>query len=183
MTTWQWYGNSHISKALVMDPNPQSSTTGKEPNKHLITNPAQKAKWKYRPSAATQLAHDNQNAKMGLKWKTSRGSYDAKQHKLKKEHEDVHHKRIRGHWSLQLIPSAQSIREIKFYQQSVILLVAIAPFTRLAWEVAEDFKTDLQFQTATIFGLQEVSKAYLVSLFKDSCLYAIHGKRVHTWVC
>ncbi|GLU20526.1 hypothetical protein SLE2022_367200 [Rubroshorea leprosula] len=43
---------------------------------------------------------------------------------------------------------------------------------------AGDFKTDLRFQSNAVAALQEVAKAYLVSLFKDTNLCAIHTKRV-----
>ena len=46
------------------------------------------------------------------------------------------------------------------------------------WEVAQDFKTDLCFQSAAIGALQEASEAYLVGLFENTNLCAIHAKRV-----
>lgn len=45
-------------------------------------------------------------------------------------------------------------------------------------EIAQDFKYDLRFQGAAILALQEASETYLVSLFEDSNLSAIHGKRI-----
>ena len=45
-------------------------------------------------------------------------------------------------------------------------------------EIAQDFKTDLRFQSAAIGALQEASEAYLVGLFEDTNLCAIHAKRV-----
>ncbi len=41
-----------------------------------------------------------------------------------------------------------------------------------------EFKTDLRFQGAAILALQEAAEAYLVGLFEDSNLCAIHAKRV-----
>ncbi|XP_041511167.1 histone H3.3A-like [Microtus oregoni] len=52
------------------------------------------------------------------------------------------------------------------------------PGTRLVREIAQDFKTDLRFQSAAIGALQEASEAYLVGLFEDTNLCAIHAKRV-----
>ncbi|GAA5914724.1 hypothetical protein JCM5296_001962, partial [Sporobolomyces johnsonii] len=43
---------------------------------------------------------------------------------------------------------------------------------------AQDFKTDLRFQSSAIGALQEAAEAYLVSLFEDTNLAAIHAKRV-----
>jgi hypothetical protein len=38
-------------------------------------------------------------------------------------------------------------------------------------EIAQDFKTDLCFQSAAIGALQEASDAYLVGLFEDTSLW------------
>ena len=39
-------------------------------------------------------------------------------------------------------------------------------------------KTDLRFQSAAVLALQEAAEAYLVGLFEDTNLCAIHAKRV-----
>jgi len=49
---------------------------------------------------------------------------------------------------------------------------------RLVREIAQDFKNDLRFQGTAIVALQEATEAYLVSLFEDTNLCAIHAKRV-----
>ena len=49
---------------------------------------------------------------------------------------------------------------------------------RLVREIAQDFKTDLRFQSSAVMALQEAAEAYLVSLFEDTNLAAIHAKRV-----
>jgi histone H3 len=41
-----------------------------------------------------------------------------------------------------------------------------------------DFKNDLRFQGTAILALQEAAEAYLVGLFEDTNLCAIHTKRV-----
>ncbi|KAL3280457.1 hypothetical protein HHI36_024125 [Cryptolaemus montrouzieri] len=50
--------------------------------------------------------------------------------------------------------------------------------SRLVREIAQDFKTDLRFQSSAVMALQEASEAYLVGLFEDTNLCAIHAKRV-----
>jgi histone H3/H4 len=45
-------------------------------------------------------------------------------------------------------------------------------------EIAQDFKTNLHFQSAAIGALQETSEAYLFGLFEDTNLCAIHAKCV-----
>ncbi|MCP9263540.1 hypothetical protein DINM_006819 [Dirofilaria immitis] len=70
------------------------------------------------------------------------------------------------------------LREIRRYQKSTELLIRKLPFQRLVREIAQDFKTDLRFQSSAVLALQEASEAYLVGLFEDTNLCAIHAKRV-----
>lgn len=71
-----------------------------------------------------------------------------------------------------------ALREIRRYQKSTELLIRKLPFQRLVREIAQDFKSDLRFQSSAIGALQESVEAYLVSLFEDTNLCAIHAKRV-----
>uniref|UniRef100_A0A8C9PJK8 Histone H3 n=1 Tax=Spermophilus dauricus TaxID=99837 RepID=A0A8C9PJK8_SPEDA len=64
------------------------------------------------------------------------------------------------------------------YQKSTELLIRKLPFQRLVREIAQDFKTDLRFQSSAVMALQEACEAYLVGLFEDTNLCAIHAKRV-----
>ena len=41
-----------------------------------------------------------------------------------------------------------------------------------------EYKQDVRFQSQAIFALQEAAEAYLVGLFEDTNLCAIHAKRV-----
>ena len=75
-------------------------------------------------------------------------------------------------------PGTVALREIRRYQKSVELLIRKLPFQRLVREIAQDFKTDLRFQSSAVMALQEASEAYLVGLFEDTNLCAIHAKRV-----
>ena len=71
-----------------------------------------------------------------------------------------------------------ALREIRKYQKSTELLIRKLPFQRLVREIAQDFKTDLRFQSSAVLALQEAAEAYLVGLFEDTNLAAIHAKRV-----
>ena len=75
-------------------------------------------------------------------------------------------------------PGTVALREIRRYQKSTELLIRKLPFQRLVREIAQDFKTDLRFQGSAVLALQEASEAYLVGLFEDTNLCAIHAKRV-----
>jgi histone H3 len=75
-------------------------------------------------------------------------------------------------------PGTVALREIRKYQKSTELLIRKLPFQRLVREIAQDFKTDLRFQGTAVLALQEATEAYLVGLFEDTNLCAIHAKRV-----
>eukprot|EP00689_Sawyeria_marylandensis_P000905 EC820399.1.p1 GENE.EC820399.1~~EC820399.1.p1 ORF type:complete len:149 (+),score=74.16 EC820399.1:38-448(+) len=75
-------------------------------------------------------------------------------------------------------PGTVALREIRKYQKSTDLLIRKLPFQRLVREIAQDYKTDLRFQSTAVLALQEAAEAYLVSLFEDTNLCAIHAKRV-----
>ena len=75
-------------------------------------------------------------------------------------------------------PGTVALREIRRYQKSTELLIRKLPFQRLVREIAQDFKTDLRFQSSAVMAVQEAVEAYLVGLFEDTNLCAIHAKRV-----
>ena len=71
-----------------------------------------------------------------------------------------------------------ALQDIRHFQKTSALLIQKLPFQRLVREIAQDFKTDLRFQSAAILCLQEAAEAYLVRLFDDANLCAIHARRV-----
>ena len=71
-----------------------------------------------------------------------------------------------------------ALREIRKYQRSTELLVLKAPFQRLVREIAQNFKDDVRFQESAMAALQEAAEAYVVGLFQDTQLAALHAKRV-----
>ena len=75
-------------------------------------------------------------------------------------------------------PGTVALREIRRYQKSTDLLIRKLPFQRLVREIAHNCKTDLRFQSPALLALQEASEDYLVKLFEDTNLCAIHAKRV-----
>jgi len=75
-------------------------------------------------------------------------------------------------------PGTLAMKEIRKYQKSTELLIRKLPFQRLVKEIAQDYKTDLRFQSSAVLALQEAAEAYLVGLFEDTNLCAIHAKRV-----
>ncbi|EIM88115.1 histone-fold-containing protein [Stereum hirsutum FP-91666 SS1] len=83
-------------------------------------------------------------------------------------------------------PGTVALREIRKYQKSTDLLLRRLPFSRVVREIALDMTTDLnqygdaglRWQSTAIMALQEAAEAYLVHLFEDANLCAIHAKRV-----
>ncbi|KAJ1379869.1 Histone-fold [Sesbania bispinosa] len=75
-------------------------------------------------------------------------------------------------------PGTMALREVKKYQKSTELLIRKLPFQRLVKEITQDVKIDFQFQSNTVDVLQEAVEAYLIGLFEDTNLCAIHAKRV-----
>jgi histone H3 len=45
-------------------------------------------------------------------------------------------------------------------------------------EIAQEILRDLRFQSTALLALQEASEAYLVGVFEDTNLCALHAKRV-----
>ena len=111
---------------------------------------------------ALRVVKENANAKMTGANATPQGYYkpSEKQKKFK--------------WK----PGTRVLWEIRFYQKSTALLLWCIPFLHLIQEVAQDFKMDLRFTADATYTLQCASEDYLVRLFKDSNLCAIHAKHV-----
>ncbi|KAJ2852053.1 centromeric DNA-binding histone H3-like protein cse4 [Coemansia brasiliensis] len=81
----------------------------------------------------------------------------------------------------------KALREIRMYQKSTDMLIAKLPFARVVREIAQDYVSDythsgtptgLRWQSSAILALQEASEAFLVHLFEDANLCALHAKRV-----
>lgn len=75
-------------------------------------------------------------------------------------------------------PGTVALREIRKYQKSSELLIPKLPFQRLVREIAQNYKMELRFQHSAVDALQEAAESYLVGLFEDCNLCAIHAKRV-----
>lgn len=75
-------------------------------------------------------------------------------------------------------PGTVALREIRKYQKSTELLIRKLPFQRLVREIAADYKSDLRFQSSAVGAIQEATEAYMVGLFEDTNICAIHAGRV-----
>ncbi|KAG9302546.1 hypothetical protein G9A89_007250 [Geosiphon pyriformis] len=84
-------------------------------------------------------------------------------------------------------PGTVALREIRKMQKSTNLLLRKLPFARVVKEIAGDIITNerggngsvgYRWESAAIIALQEATEAFLVHLFEDANLCAIHAKRV-----
>ena len=82
-------------------------------------------------------------------------------------------------------PGTVALKQIRQYQKSTELLIRKLPFQRLVREIASDSEVitsplcgKVRFQSAAVMALQEAAEAYLIGLFEDTNLCAIHAKRV-----
>lgn len=75
-------------------------------------------------------------------------------------------------------PGTVALREIRRYQRSAELLIRKASFQRLVREFLQDYIVDKRVQASAMLALQEACEAYLVGLFEEANLCAIHAKRV-----
>ncbi|KAK4216084.1 centromeric DNA-binding histone H3-like protein cse4 [Rhypophila decipiens] len=78
-------------------------------------------------------------------------------------------------------PGTRALREIRRYQSSTDLLLLKLPFARLVKEIGQNIRPqddEMRWQSHALAALQEASEAFLVHLFEDTNLCAIHAKRV-----
>ena len=77
-------------------------------------------------------------------------------------------------------PGTVALRQIRRYQKTTELLLRKAPFQKLVREITEDImkNKDTRYSSIAMLALQEASEAYVVGLFEDTNLCAIHAKRV-----
>lgn len=75
-------------------------------------------------------------------------------------------------------PGTVALREIRKYQRSTDLLIRKMPFQRLVREIVSELDPNLRMQSMAVMAIQEAAEAYLVGLFEETNLCAIHAKRV-----
>ena len=78
------------------------------------------------------------------------------------------------------------LREIRQYQKSTKNLIKWTPFERLIREISQEYRVcpdgpgtpsvQVRFQSTAIAALQEAAENYIVGLFEDVNLLAIHAR-------
>lgn len=75
-------------------------------------------------------------------------------------------------------PGTVALRQIRQYQKNTELLIPKLPFRRLIRSIATNIDNQKRFQATALLALQESAEAYLVSIFEDANLCAIHAQRI-----
>nr|AJD07116.1 CenH3 [Gossypioides kirkii] len=76
-------------------------------------------------------------------------------------------------------PGTRALQEIRKYQKTTNLLVPAASFIREVRAISYRFAPDItRWQAEALVAIQEAAEDYLIQLFGDAMLCAIHAKRV-----
>ena len=83
-------------------------------------------------------------------------------------------------------PGLVALREIRRYQASTDNLIKCTPFQKLIREISQEYRicpdgpgtpsVQVRFQSTAIAALQEAAENYIVGLFEDVNLLAIHAR-------
>ena len=75
-------------------------------------------------------------------------------------------------------PGTVALREIRRYQKSTALIIKRHAFQKAVKDIMAEVCPGYRIQTNAVMALQEAAETYLVTLFDDTNLCAIHAKRV-----
>lgn len=70
-----------------------------------------------------------------------------------------------------------ALREVKRYQKSMDCLLPRAPFLRILKQIAKEHNDEMRWNSQAVQALQEAAEAYIVGVFEDTSLCAVHAKR------
>ena len=140
-----------------------------------------------RPSTA--MGSDVQGKRMPSKptaRKTITGGKQPRKHIL---HKSIKHSTTGGiKKPYRYCPGLLALREIRRYQQTTDSLIRRTPFNKLIKEISQEYRicpggpgtpsVQVHFQSTALATLQEAAENYLVGLFEDVNILAIHAKRV-----
>lgn len=94
------------------------------------------------------------------------------------------------------LPGAKALKEIRHFQNTTNLLISRLPFQRLVREICQGMKVDVSFNVAALeafqvnissfsifdftknYSLQVAAEHFLVALYENTNLCAIHARRV-----
>ena len=68
--------------------------------------------------------------------------------------------------------------EVRKWQKRTDLALRKRPFQRVVRDIAPNYLCDVRFSPDALEALQEAAEAYLVEVFQNAQVLAIHAKRV-----
>ena len=118
----------------------------------------------------------------------------------KQPHKHMLHKTLKHHSTTGGIkkphryhPGLLALQEIRRYQQTTDSLIQKTPFNKLIKEISQEYRIcpegpgtpsiQVEFQSTALAALQKAAENYLVGLFEDVNLLAVHAKRVTVILC
>ena len=75
-------------------------------------------------------------------------------------------------------PGKKALREIKAYQRSVDTLLPRAALQRVVKEITGKYYPDARYSYGAIDAIQQCVESYMIGLFEDTTLCAVHAKRM-----
>ena len=75
-------------------------------------------------------------------------------------------------------PGAKALREIKMYQRSTDTLLPRAALQRVIKEITAKYYPEARYSYGAIDAVQQCVESYMVGLFEDTQLCAVHAKRM-----
>ena len=192
-------GQEEREIGLVTPANPKVPSTGEPPEPDpgmLPPGPRKTVGWQPKPSTSAQqrlkpkpkpsakLVKEAQaELKRVLAKKREEERQKAAARMAKKDGQKAPKGGVKKHYRYR--PGTVALKQIRQYQKTTELLIRKLPFQRLVREIASDHDVitsplcgKVRFQSAAVMALQEAAEAYLIGLFEDSNLCAIHTKRV-----
>lgn len=88
--------------------------------------------------------------------------------------EAAQRKRRRSQWTVAL----QEILTFRAGSRSTDILIPKQAFMNVVKDIAVDWRSDIRFQSAAIEALYYAVEAYVVTLFEDAMIAAVHDNRV-----
>ena len=167
----------------MIPPGPRKTVGGKpKPSTSAPSKPSTSAQSRLKPSARS-VKEAQEELRRVLAKKREEKRKKAAARLAKKNGQKAPKGGVKKHYRYQ--PGTVALKQIRQYQKSTELLIRKLPFQRLVREIADDSEVitsplcgKVRFQSAAVMALQEAAEAYLVGLFEDTNLYAIHAKRV-----
>ena len=75
-------------------------------------------------------------------------------------------------------PGMKVLKEIRKFQKSTELLILKVSFLWVVWEILQKEYAWYRIQASAVLALHEAAESYIVRLFKDNNLCAIHAKQI-----